>query len=439
MNRQLLITALLMLTIGFGAGYWLAPRQAEPRSSSEAATPEVRKPLFYRNPMNPSATSPVPAKDSMGMDYVPVYADEAQTEQTPPGTVSIDPVTVQNIGVRTAKAERRILNRTVRAVGRVGYDEDTLARLHPKIEGWVDKLYVDETGEWVKKNERLLSIYSPQLVSSQQEYLLALDNLKALEHSPIKDIRSGAQTLVKSSRERLQLLDVPAHQLRDLKNSHLIKKNLHIHSPFEGIIVNIGAREGAYVMPQTEIYMIADLAKVWVYVYIYEYEIPWVKLGDEATMTLAGLPGQTFKGRITFIYPYLERKTRTLKVRLEFDNQNLALKPDMFANVTIQASRHIDTVVVPEEAVVGFGIRNRVFVVRAPGKFEPRVVKVGVRAEGFAQILEGVKDGEEVVTSSEFLIDSESKLREAAAKMMEPREDREKSAEPQTPSQGDHP
>ena len=172
--------------------------------------------------------------------------------------------------------------------------------------------------------------------------------------------------------------------------------------------------------PQTEIYMIASLARVWVYVDIYEYEMPWVAVGDEAIMTLVALPGQDFRGRITFIYPYLESKTRTLKLRLEFDNPKQALKPDMFANVTIKASRRIDAVVVPEEAVVGSGIRDRVFVVRFAGKFEPRIVKTGLRADGLVQILDGIKPGEEVVTSSEFLIDSESKLQEAASKMKEP-------------------
>ena len=199
--------------------------------------------------------------------------------------------------------------------------------------------------------------------------------------------------------------------------------------------MNIGAREGTYVTPKTEIYMIASLAKVWVYVDIYEYEIPWVKLGDEAEMTLAGLPGQQFKGRITYIYPYLEKKTRTLTVRLSFENPKQALKPEMFANVTIMASRRINALVVPEQAVVETGIRNRVFVVRAPGKFEPRSVKVGIRANGFAQILEGLKKGEEVVTSSQFLIDSESKLREAAALMTEPN----KVSPADQHSHGEHP
>ena len=435
MNKYLTLIILLALAAGAGGGYWYAQMRMP-----KEIPPEERKPLYYRAPMNPAITSPVPAKDEMGMDYTPVYPENHKGEGNElPGTVTIDPVTVQNIGVRTTRAERRTLARTIRTVGRVTYDEELISRLHPKIEGWITKLYVDETGEQVKRNQELLQIYSPQLVSTEEEYVLALDGLEVLENSPFKDVRQGAENLVKSTRERLAWLDVPAHQIRALEKTRKIEKNLHIHSPFDGIVVNIGAREGTYVTPKTEIYMLASLSKVWVYVDIYEYEMSWVKLGDEAAMTLAGLPGQIFRGRIAFVYPYLERKTRTLKVRLDFDNPNLALKPDMFANVTIQASRRIDALVVPEEAVVGTGIRDRVFVVRAPGKFEPRIVKVGVRANGFAQILDGLKAGEEVVTSSEFLIDSESRLQEATAKMMEPHEENSNSPEPQPPAHGGHP
>ena len=419
MNKPLLITAVLMLTLGLGAGYWLAEQQKQEPAVQPAAP---RRPLFYRNPMNPSVTSPVPAKDEMGMDYIPVYADEKKESQDIAGTVKIDPVTEQDIGVRTAVATKETLSHIVRAVGRVAYDEEHLVRLHPKTEGWIETLRVDKTGEWVKKNEDLLSIYSPQLVTSQQEYILALSNLKALEHSPIEDIRRGAEELLKSSLERLKLLDVPAHQLHDLTRTHQIKKSLHIHSPADGIIVNIGAREGQYVTPATELYMIADLSTVWVYADIYEYELPWVKVGDSVEMRLAGIPGRPFQGRLAYIYPYAEPKTRSIKVRLAFDNSELLLKPDMFAEITIHAAKQVESVTIPTEAVIRSGIRNQVFVVRAPGKFEPRTVILGLSSNGKVAVLEGLKAGEPVVTSAQFLIDSESKLREAAAKMTEPNE-----------------
>lgn len=462
MNKQLLLTAPLMLALGLGGGYWLALHQ---NREAAAPVPTERKPLFYRNPMNPAVTSPVPAKDEMGMDYLPVYADDNSKESstaveprkilfyrnpmnpavTSPvpakdemgmdyvpvyaegqagaekvaGAVAIDPVTVQNMGVRTAPAKKAKLSHVVRAVGRVAYDEERIVRLHPKIEGWIENLWADKTGEKVQKNQMLLSIYSPQLVASQQEYVLALNNQKVLEKSPIEEIRIGAEQLVKSARERLNLLDVPAHQLHELAESRTIKKDLHIHAPADGIVINIGAREGQYVTPETELYMIADLSKVWVYAEIYEYELPWVKEGDPVEMRLAGIPGWTFKGRLAFIYPYAEAKTRTVKVRLVFDNADLLLKPDMFTEVTIHSGSQMDSVVIPAEAVIRSGAQTQVLVVRGPGKFEPRKVTTGLASEDEVAIVDGLAAGEDVVTSAQFLIDSESKLNEATAKMME--------------------
>tara|TARA_R110002096_G_scaffold426490_3_gene636360 strand:+ start:11480 stop:13150 length:1671 start_codon:yes stop_codon:yes gene_type:complete len=389
-----------------------------PVYAEEATAKKERKIAFYRNPMNPAITSPGPAKDEMGMDYIPVYADADADSTTKSGTVSIDPVTIQNIGVRTAIASRQSLAKEIRAVGRVAYDEKGLTRLHPKTEGWIEKLYVDETGITVEKDTILLNLYSPQLVSSQQEYLLALNSRKILADSPFDDIREGAEALVQSAHERLKLLDVPTHQIDELEQSGTIKKNLHIHSPFRGIIVDIGSREGQFVTPQTELYLMADLSRVWVYADIYEQDLPWVAVGDVATMEVTGIPGEQFEGKITYIYPYLESKSRTIKVRLEFANPGLRLKPDMYANVTIAADRRDAAIVVPSEAIVRSGSREQIFIDIGDGKFEPREVTIGIAADGLTQILNGVDEGERVVTSSQFLIDSESKLREATAKML---------------------
>ena len=420
MNKQVWVVAIIMLLLGLVGGYWLAG--AKQIVVKHEPVEKERKVLFYRHPMNPAVTSAVPAKGSMGMDYTPVYADSTVEDKAPLGTVKIDGVTVQNIAVRTTKAVRETLSHRVRAVGRVTYNEERMVHLHPKTEGWIAKVHVDKTGQWVEKNSDLLSIYSPQLVASQQEYLLALNNLKALENSPIEEIRKGAEELVNSSRERLKLLDVPAHQLRDLERDRRIKKDLHIHAPAAGIVMKIGARDGQFVTPKTEIYMIADLRKVWVYANIYEYELPWVKQGDPVEMQLAGIPGTTFKGHLSFIYPYAEAKTRTIKVRLVFDNPDLLLKPEMFADVTIYAAKQLDAIVIPSEAVIRSGLRNQVFVVRSPGKFEPRLVTLGLASNGKVVVLKGVEVGEQVVTSAQFLIDSESKLREATAKMLQPEE-----------------
>jgi membrane fusion protein, copper/silver efflux system len=437
-NKQAVAGALIALVIGGGGGYWVASYQG----SSEAA-PDIKaethagegEVIFYRNPMNPQITSPVPAQDEMGMDYIPVYAedDEAGNGEAT-GTVKIDPVTVQNIGVRTAVAERQSLSRHIRSVGRVDFDEERLSRLHPKTEGWIQELYVDKTGEQIDKDTILLSIYSPQLVTSQQEYLLALNNLDVLRKSPYEEIRQGAEELVSSARERLDLLDVPEHQIRELEQSRKIKKNLHIHSPFDGVVIHIGAREGQYVTPATELYKIADLSRVWVFADVYENEVSWIQVDDPVDMKLAAIPGKVFTGRVGYIYPYAEAKTRTIKVRLEFDNPDMLLKPDMFADVTIHAQRNVDAIVIPAEAVVRSGEREQVFVVRSPGKFEPRDVKLGVSAKGLVQVLEGVSAGETVVTSSQFLIDSESKLREATAKMLETHAEKQGGGD----DQGDH-
>jgi len=413
--------AAVALAVGTGGGYWWAQRGGMTTVSHDAmnmAGTAAGKPLFYRNPMNPLVTSPVPAKDEMGMDYIPVYADRDGADSSP-GTVRIDPVTIQDIGVRTAKAVRKSLTREIRAAGRVDFDEEHLALLHPKIEGWIENLRVDKTGERIRKNDILLGIYSPQLVSSEQEYLLALKNAAALDKSSFADIRQGARGLVLAARDRLKLLDVPEHQIRELEQTGKVHKALHIHSPFDGVVIKVGAREGQYVTPKTELFSIADLSTVWVYGDIFEQDLSWVAVGDEATIRVAAVPGCTFRGRIDYVYPYLESRTRTVKVRMVFDNADGLLKPEMFADVTVQANRQVDAVVVPSEAIVRSGSHDQIFVALDGGRFEPRDVTLGVSSEGETQVLSGVNAGERVVTSAQFLIDSESKLREATAKMME--------------------
>lgn len=438
MNKQIIVTALLSLAIGAGVSYiapWGASQQPQQGTIQKADSKE-RKPLYYRNPMNPTVTSPLPAKDSMGMDYIPVYADDGGGDDGPTGMVRIDPVVAQSIGVRSILAKRKTITHNIRAVGLVALDEERVARLHPKVEGWVEKLYVDITGEPVKKDTVLLALYSPELVSSQDEYLLAVKNVENLNKNTHPDIREGAISLLNSSLERLQLFDVPAHQIAELESKQKLIKNMHIHSPFDGIVFNIGVREGQYVTPATELYKIADLSSIWVYVDIYEDEMPWVRTGDKAEMKVTGIPGKTFRGKVNYVYPYLDPKTRTNKVRLEFSNPGLELKPDMFANVTLLASQRVDAIIVPIEAIIRTGKRDQIFIMKGEGKFEPREVTLGFSTNGDIQIIEGVKAGEEVVTSAQFLIDSESKLNEATAKMMEANKPRNKQADPDMDMEG---
>ena len=412
MNRAIVTAAIVAaLGIGFGAGYWLSIPQAPIKAMGDETPSSAREVLFWRNSMKPAITSPVLIKDEMGMDYIPVYADGDDRTDGLAGTVSIDPVTVQSIGVRTTKVEQRTLTRQLNALGRVDFNEESLARLHPKTSGWIEGLSVNETGTQVNHDTILLSIYSPDLVMAQQEYLVALANWESLRNK-------SATSVLNSARERLELFDVPAHQIKVLEQSRKINRHLHIHSPFQGRVMSIGARVGQYVSPGDELYMIADLSRIWVNVDVFEDELAWLKVGDRAEMRVRAVPGRTYQGEVTFIHPVLNSKSRTVQVRLELDNTDLSLKPGMFANVVLYTDPQPEALVVPSESILRTGSRDQVFVMREAGKFEPRNVTLGMSADGVIQILDGVKAGEQVVTSGQFLIDSESKLREATAKMM---------------------
>jgi len=442
MNKNSIILAIAALVAGVAGGYFFSHQSAsvgasatgKAAGSTEAKAngpcPGGAQPLAWRSAMNPTVTSPTPKKDGMGMDYVPMCADSAAGGNAPAGTVRIDPTMTQDIGVRVTTAQRKQLSRTIITVGRITYDETKLVTLHPKVEGWVDKLFVDKTGEKVEKGTMLLGYYSPQLVSTQEEYLLALSNWKQLKSSPYPDIRDGAKRLLNSALDRLRFFDVPKHQIVALRKTHAVLKNLHIQSPAAGIVTKIGVREGAHITPMTELYQIADLSRVWVLADLYEYEVSWVKKGDIATLTIASLPGQSFTGKITYIYPYLDAKTRTNKVRIEFDNSAGLLKPDMFGDVALSTSKSKPGIFVPRESLLITGKRTHIFVQTGKGRYEPRTVKTGISADGMIEILEGVDAGEKVVTSGQFLIDSESSIREATAKMMAPKEDKKATTKP---------
>ena len=415
----LYIVLLVIGVIAGGGGVYLllsGGKAPEPSFTSGASgeAGKEKKLLYWQAPMDPAYIRNEPGKSPMGMDLIPVYEEDDDTSE--PGTVKIDPVMAQNIGVRTEKAVKTRLTREVRTVGRVDYDEKRVHHVNTKIEGWVEKLYVDFTGEEVKKDDYLLEIYSPKLVATQEEYLLA----RSYANSPEDNGElPGGSSVLELAKKRLELWDVPAHQIMELEETGEIKRTIHIHSPAGGIVVNKKVREGMFVKPGVNLYTIADLSRVWVYADIYEYEIGWVKAGQDAEMTLAAYPGKIFKGEVSFINPFMEPKTRTVKVRLEFDNRNGALKPDMFANVTLKSRRDKPSITVPAEAVLLSGERSVVIVSRGEGKFTPKEVRLGIEAGGYYEILEGLNAGEEVVTSAHFLIDSESRLREAISKMLE--------------------
>ncbi|MFQ5328627.1 MAG: efflux RND transporter periplasmic adaptor subunit [Thermodesulfobacteriota bacterium] len=423
-GRPLLYIILLIVGIGVGgAGGWFLfskgklPGAASPTTSTgNGVTMEKagKKVKYWQAPMDPTYIRNEPGKSPMGMDLIPVY--EGDDEQMEAGTVRIDPVTAQNIGVRVTKVAKQVLTKTIRTVGRVDYDEKRVHHVNTKIEGWVEKLYVDFTGEAVNKDDYLLEIYSPKLVATQEEYLLAKSYQ---EKAGVATGLPGGGSVLELARKRLELWDVPRHQIRELEESGVIKKSIHVHSPASGIVVKKNVKEGMYVKPGVNLYTIADLSKIWVYADIYEYEMEWVKLGQEAEMTLAAYPGRLFRGTVSFINPFMEPKTRTVKVRIEFDNRDGLLKPDMFANVSLKARRDNSSVTVPTEAVLLSGERSVVIVARGGGKFTPKEVTLGVEAGGYYEVIGGIEAGEEVVTSAHFLIDSESRLKEAISKMLE--------------------
>jgi len=384
---------------------------------SEKEKKGKRKIKYWRAPMDPNYISDKPGKSPMGMDLIPVYEDEEEEE----GLITIDPVTVQNIGVKIEVVKRRPLYRVIRTVGRITYDERRIYHIHTKFTGWIDKLYVNFTGQRVRRGEPLIAIYSPDLVSTQKEYLQTLDYYESLQESSFDEIRKGGKSLLEATQRRLELWGISSSQIKGLEETQEIQKNMTIYSPISGVVVKMeAARKGMYVEPGMNLYTIADISRVWVEADIFEYELPWIKLCQKATMTLSYYLGKDYQGKITFINPFLEPKTRTVKIRLEFDNSDFELKPDMYANMMISSEITKSGLAVPIQAVIHSGKRDIVVIARGEGKFESREVKVGAEAEGYYQILEGIKEGEKVVTSAQFLIDSESNLRAAITMMQEP-------------------
>lgn len=440
-GRPLLYILLLIVGVAIGGGaVYLYLNSKVPGAGSgslmesKAGSGETKTVKYWQAPMDPTYIRNEPGKSPMGMDLIPVY--ESGDENLEAGTVKIDPVTAQNIGVRTARVERQVLTKTIRTVGRVDYDEKRVHHVNTKIEGWVEKLYVDFTGQKVKKNDYLLEIYSPKLVATQEEYLLAKSYQDQAKGGTGP---SGSGAVIELAKKRLELWDVPAHQIRELDQTGQIKKTIHVHSPADGIVVEKKVQEGMFVKPGVNLYKIADLKRVWVYADVYEYEMAWIKEGQEAEMTLPAYPGEVFNGKIFFINPFMEPKTRSVKVRLEFDNADGKLKPDMFANIVLKSSMEKLAVTVPTEAVLLTGERSVVIVARGEGKFTPRSVTLGIEAGGFYEVLDGLSEGEEVVTSAHFLIDSESRLKEAIEKMLELRKEEDSSVDVDGASTGaDH-
>ena len=379
-------------------------------SQVEPSPKDNGKVLYYRNPMGLPDTSPVPKKDSMGMDYIPVYeSDEADDGKT----IKISLAKVQKLGVEIAPVERRSLSHSIRAVGTVQADERGLFVFNTKFEGWIDKLHVNATGETVHRDEPLMEVYAPELVVAEQEYLLAWRALQGMGGAS-PDNRAAAKQLMDASLRRLQNWDISEDQLKRLEDTGSVSRTLTLRAPVDGVVLEKTAVEGMRFMPGEPLYRIADLSTVWLIADVFEQDLGAVKKGEEAHIAVNAYPGTTFSGKVDFIYPTVSHDTRTGKVRILVPNADQRLKPGMYASVTLDAAvGDTPVLAIPESAVIDSGTKQSVLVDRGQGRFEPREVKLGAHADGFYEVRSGLADNERVVTSANFLIDAESNLRAA--------------------------
>lgn len=381
------------------------------------AKPGERKVLYYQDAMNPAHRLDKPGTDSMGMPLVPVYADQAEaTSGMTPGTVKITPQKQQLIGVETTKVERQNLQRTLSTVAQLQADETGIAHIHVKVNGWIDKVYVDFVGQLVKKGQPLFTLYSPDLVTTQQEYLIARRGKNSLSSSPFPEVADGADSLLHAARERLRLWDISDDQISKLDETGEVSRTLTLYSPINGFVLDRKAYPQVAATPDMDLYTVADLSTMWALADVYEYEAPYVRVGQRATMRLDYMPGKVFPARVTYINPQVDPQTRTLKARLEFSNPGFELKPGMFAQVELKID-YGNQIVVPQEAVLDSGLQQTVFVARQDGYFEPRPIQVGAKLGDRVIVLSGLRPGETIVSSGNFLIDSESQLKSAMGGM----------------------
>lgn len=377
-------------------GMDLVQKEAEEEMSDSGE----KKILYWVAPMDPSYRRDSPGKSPMGMDLVPVYDEGTGL------TVKISPSVENNMGVRTARVTRNKLWRRIDTVGYVDFDENNISHIHVRTKGWIEKLKVKSEGERVKKGDLLFEFYSPDLVNAQEEYVQALN--------------SQNRRLINASRERLLALDISEQQIASLVKQRRVTQYVQIYAPQDGIIAKLKVREGMYVEPKQEIMSLADLSSVWLLAEVFESQADWVKEDQPAEVTLSYLPGKVWEGKVEYIYPSLDIKTRTLKARLRFDNPGEQLKPNMFANVVIYGGAKKDVLIMPREALIRTGSDTRVILSQGKGRFQPREVVVGIESGDWIEIASGLAKGDTVVTSGQFLIDSEASLKASIARMSVP-------------------
>jgi Cu(I)/Ag(I) efflux system membrane fusion protein len=415
-----LIAVIAVAAALLAAGYWWgSARPAAPTANPpEAAPPQGKggkgKILYYRNPMGHPDTSPLPKKDSMGMDYIPVHEGEETSSSTP--IVKISNEKIQKLGVKTEIAAPRELVRTVRAMATVQPDERRLYTVAPKFEGWIHKLYVNATGQAVRKGDALMDVYSPELITAQHEYLIGRKGMQqGGEGSP--ESGEAMQRLAESTLRRLRNWDISEADLRALQQEGQIKHYVTLRSGASGVVLEKPAIEGKRFMPGEMLYQIADLSRIWMLADVFEQDLGLVDRGQSATIRMVAYPDKVFSGEVTFIYPTVAPETRTARVRIELSNKEGLLKPDMYGRVELASLQGMQgkqkVLAVPDSAVLDTGIRRLVLVELGEGRYEPREVRLGMHGDGYVEVLEGLKSGEAVVVSANFLIDAESNLKAA--------------------------
>jgi Cu(I)/Ag(I) efflux system membrane fusion protein len=433
------------IAAALGGGYWLGrgqnPGVAEvaktevakinPAPSELPAKTEPRI-LYYRNPMGLPDTSPTPKKDSMGMDYIPVFAETGAPAAAVSGEVSISPVKIQKLGVKTEPAALTSVDRVIRAVGRIDVDERRTFTVAPKFEGWIERLHVNATGQPVTKGQPLLDVYSPELVSAQREYAIATAGVDTLKNAG-GEAQAGMKQLSESSLTRLKNWDISDEQIAQLRQGGESRRTLTLRSPTNGVVMEKKAVQGMRFMPGDALFQIADLTSVWVVADIFEQDLAQVRVGQTAAVKIDAWPEKIFSARVAYVYPTVNAQTRTTSIRLELANPNGLLKPAMYASIELATEKEgatgkVKSVTVPTSAVIFGGTRNIVLVQLGEGRFAPREVKLGRQGDSHVEVLSGIAEGELVVVSANFLIDSESNLKAAFAGFGE--------AKPQQPGSG---
>jgi Cu(I)/Ag(I) efflux system membrane fusion protein len=406
-RRPLYIGVVVLLTVGFAIAWWWTTRDSVP------APPETQSEAMPTHEPMPGMEHPGDKPASKAQTRGDLSSPSLELTSR---TVTIAPDRLQTIGVRFEEVARRPLEKVIRTVGRVEIDERRLARVNLKFAGWIDELFVSAIGDHVKKGQSLFTIYSPDIVATQEEYLLALQSIKELGQSEFPEVSRGAKDLLEATRRRFQLWDITQDHIRELEQTGKVLRTLPMHSPITGTVTRMEARRGTYVSPGTELYMIADLAHIWILGDIYEYELPFITVGQGAAVTLSYDPSTKLHGHVGFIYPTLDPKTRTAKVRFELKNPGEKLKPEMYVNVALKIPLGA-RLAVPRDAIIESGERQLIFIHHGGGKLEWRSVTLGVSAGDWVEVAEGLKEGDHIVTSANFLIDSESQLKAAVGGM----------------------